>query len=66
MTKSVKLLFKDAMNDKGFDEAMLLQNPKDYQRPNNFSHETKKILYSCAYYGYLLGKGVFNEERYNI
>jgi hypothetical protein len=65
MTSVVRKVYQEAIKSKDFDADMLKQDPTGYKSPPGFfSSEDNKILYACAYYGWLLGKGKYDREKF--
>lgn len=66
MTPRVKKLYKESIRSDEFNSDMKKQDPIGYCKPPElFSSEKDKLLYACAYYGWLLGKGEYCREKYN-
>lgn len=64
MNPIVKKMYTDAMNSTQFEEDMKKQDPMGYAKPSIFSSDMEKHLYACAYYGWMLGKGIYNRKNY--
>ncbi len=65
MRSTVKRMYNEAIKCKEFDSDMKKQDPIGYVKPPGFfSSETDKLLYACAYYGWLLGKGEYCRENF--
>lgn len=65
MTPKVKKLFTDAKNDKEFIQT-LKDNGEEYNTPQWYWDVKTEILFATVYYGYLMGKGKFKKENYDI
>lgn len=57
-------IYKAAVKDEEFNSEMLRQDPNGYTSPQKWWGDKEKAFYSCAYYGYLLGKGKYNRNDY--
>ena len=65
MDKKVKKLYKEALKNKQFNKEFKEQD-SEYKKPNMFSESLFKHFYVAIYEGWLIGKGEFKEEEYEI
>lgn len=63
MKRSVKKLYNEALENKEFNMDFKLSD-STYYKPNFFTDEIRKILYTSVYEGYLIAKGQFDEANY--
>lgn len=62
MSKADKL-YKEAKENLIFQNDLKIHEPKNY-KPKIFFDEKDKAIYSSIYMGYLIGKGIYNENDY--
>jgi len=63
MTNKVTKLYLAAKENLIFQHDLKIHEPKSYA-PIIFSDNTDKAIYATIYMGYLIGKGIYNENDY--
>lgn len=64
MTPKVRKLFNEAKDNEEFQEELKVHEPEEYKPPGLLSNDLDKLLYAILYMGWLIGKGIYNENKY--
>lgn len=63
MTRSVLNLFIDAMANREFEKDLIIHEP-NFKHPSLKWGNLEKITYATIYMGWLIGKGIYNENYF--
>lgn len=65
MKKSVKKLYKEAINNKEFEIELRTADPFNFKKPNMFSSNELKYTYVSIYYGWLVARKEYSYIKYH-
>lgn len=63
MTPKLKKLYKESIKDKLFNKKFK-ESDSEYLKPNIFSSDIDKGVFTAVYFGWLIARGEFIENNY--
>ena len=64
MGAGVKKMYKEALANEMFNAEMYRADPEGYLKPHFWSDNKLKVIYTSAYYGWMVAYGLFNRKNY--